>query len=729
MRLKYKRTIYESPQKNYYVASYEPVDQIMGLAKNEVVCVGAVLPLSFGIIYDVTGHWKSGKYGPQFEVTTFKEMIVPSRDGIVGYLSSGQIRGIGEKTANDIYDAFGDETLEILDTDIGRLKEIHGIGDKKLEKITESYLENRGARDIIAFLVPYGVTPRKAIKFFERFGAKTMTTVKEHPYRLTEIRGIGFKIADKIAIKVGFDPIGKERIEAGILFALSEAEKEGHVCLPNSNLQTAAIAILATDGFDILIPGLVTETITEMVADGRLVHYDGKYYLKENAISEARLAKNVKAHMKSGKVEPINNLDLRIERVERMIGFHMAPEQIQAIKTALSNTLTVVTGGPGTGKTAIQKAMLEIYASVNPNGKVVCCAPTGKAARRMTESTGHEATTIHKALGLCASDDGIFHGTRTLEGDFIIVDEISMLDNFLADALFRAFQPGAQVVLVGDVDQLPSVGAGCVLKDLIDSGAVPVVRLARVFRQKAGSRIALNASLMKQGNAKLEYSGEDGDFYFVSSPDPYESADIIADLYVKEVDRIGLDNVCYLTPLRGKSATCVNEMNPVIRDRINPPSQDKPEVKFGNKVFRKGDKITQMRNFEDVANGDIGYILNILRDEDGQIIVQIDFGDDRIKFYDMQNLEMIDLAYSLTIHKSQGSEYATTIINLQSLHYIMLNRPLIYTAITRGKKRVIIVGEKKALCMAIKKEATNERFTGLKTRLQPDKLSMLLDEE
>lgn len=725
MRLKFKRKIYESPRKDYFVAAYEPEDQIVGLKRNEVVCVGPVLPMSEGLLFEVEGRWKPGKYGPQFEVSNFKELIVPTREGIVGYLSSGQIRGIGEKTANDIYNAFGDRTLEILDTDIGRLKEIHGIGDKKLEKITESYLENRGARDIITYLVPYGVTPRKAIKFFERYGSKTMTTVKEHPYTLTEIRGIGFKIADKIALRVGFDPVGKERIEAGILFALSEAEKEGHTCLPKAILQTKAVEILQTNG---LAPEMVVTSIEEMEANGKLVLFDGKYYLKDCAVSEARLAKNVIKHMKSGSVPPIDNLDLRIERVERMIGFHMAPEQIQAIKTALSNTLTVVTGGPGTGKTAIQKAMLEIYASIRPTGKVICCAPTGKAARRMTESTGHFATTIHKALGLTASDDGIFQGSKSLDGDFIIVDEISMLDNFLADALFRAFKPGAQVVLVGDVDQLPSVGAGCVLKDLIDSGAVPVVRLARVFRQKAGSRIALNASLMKQGNCSLDYSGEDGDFVFVSSPDLNESAEIITDLYRKEVDRIGLDNVCFLTPLRGKSATCVNEMNPRIRDIINPPSPDKPEITFGTKVFRKGDKITQMRNFEDVANGDIGYIVNILKDEDGQTVVQLDFGDDRMKFYDLQNLEMIDLAYSLTVHKSQGSEYSTCIINLQSMHYIMLNRPLIYTAITRGKKRIILVGEKKALCMAIKKEATNERHTGLKTRLQPDKLSMLLDE-
>lgn len=725
MRLKYKRTIYESPQKNYFVAAYEPADQIIGLngPRDTVVCVGPILPLSGGILYDMDGRWKESKYGPQYEVSTYKEIVLPTKSGIIGYLASGQIRGIGEKTAKDIYDAFGDSTLDILDNDIGRLKEVHGIGEKKLEKITESYLANRSARDIIAYLLPYGVTPRKAIKFFERYGAKTMTTVTEHPYTLTEIKGIGFRIADKIALKIGIDRLSEERIGNGVLFALSEAEKSGNMCLPIERLKEETLEVLDTEG----ITGNMVETCIHKLVDvhKRLVLYDGKYFLRENAFSEARLAENILRHMHESKVEPINNLDLRIERVEKMIGFRLADEQIQAIKTALSNTLTVVTGGPGTGKTAIQKAMLEIYSSVYPNHEIVCCAPTGKASRRMTEATGHNATTIHKALGLCAGDDGVFVGSKQIEGNFIIVDEISMLDNFLADALFKAFRPDAQVVLVGDVDQLPSVGAGAVLKDLIASGVVPVVRLERVFRQKAGSTIAVNASLMRQGNCGLEYTKEDGDFAFVSSPDANESAEIISDLYVKEVQEIGLDNVCYLTPLRSKSPTCVNEMNDILRDRLNPPAPNKPEVHFGTRIFRKGDKITQMRNFDDVANGDIGFIVDILKDEDGQTVVRIDFGDDRIKVYDMQNMEMIDLAYALTIHKSQGSEYQTVIVNIQTLHYIMLNRPLIYTAITRGKKRVIIVGEKKALCMAIKKEATNDRFTGLKTRLMPSKLSFV----
>lgn len=719
MKAKFLFRIYpkqETPGVDYCVFVYEPQELIPGADGkflDKVTCTGMLLPTNQKVTYDFQGKWvKDPKYGLQYKVENFTEIVLPGRENIIGYLSSGQIKGIGEKTAVLIYDYFGDKTLDILDNDISRLKEIPGIGEKKLEKITESYLANRSARDIIAFLSPYGITPNKAIKFYKVYKDKTMTTVTEKPYTLCEIKGIGFKIADKIALNIGLDPMSLERRRQAVLFVLQDAQQSGHVCQKLDYILTKSLEVLATET---ITTSMIDEAIKSLFDDEMIVLYNKSYYLRRNAQVEQELAESILKQLKKDPKYRCINIPEEIEWEEREIGFQLAPEQKAAVIAGLTNSLTVVTGGPGVGKTAIQRVMLDIFHYQYSDADIVCCAPTGKAARRMTEATGYQATTIHKALGLMAGDDEEMKARKKLDGDLIIVDEISMLDVYLANQLFHSLRPGCHLILVGDPDQLPSVGPGAVLNDLLKSSVIPVVKLERVFRQKAGSTIAVNAKQIKYGNCKLEYN--DTDFQFIPAGDAATAAPIIVEQYKKAVDEVGLDNVYLLTPLRAKTETGVNNINPVIRDVINPKDPKKPEVVYGTKLFRQGDKVMQMKNFEDVSNGDQGYITRIGKNEDGDTMVIIDFGDNRVKVYDVSQLEMIELAYGLTVHKSQGSEAKTCIINLQMSQFVMLNKPLIYTAITRAKKTVIFVGEKKAITRSILTEELNKRCTNLAQRL------------
>ena len=409
-----------------------------------------------------------------------------------------------------------------------------------------------------------------------------------------------------------------------------------------------------------------------------------------------------------------DNLDAELDKEEKLLKIRFAPEQREAVKTALTNGISIITGGPGTGKTSIQRAILDIYSHNNPKNIICCCAPTGRAARRMEESTGYDSSTVHKALCLMAGEDGEYGSPENIDADLVLIDETSMLDIYLSGNLFSALKPGTQVIFVGDADQLPSVGPGAVLNEMIGCGRIPTVRLEKVFRQSAGSRIATNAKLIKQNNVGLEYGD---DFQFIDSSDIAVSADLIARMYVEEVDKYGVDNVALLTPFRQRTETGANALNEKIRDIINPSSPDKPEITHGKRLFRKGDKVMQIKNRDDVNNGDIGYIVRI-ESCAGDKTAYIDFGDGRVKEYDSTELDLIDLGYASTIHKAQGAEYKSVIINLQKAHYVMLTRPLVYTAVTRGKERVIFVGDRKALCTAIKRTDTEKRGTRLAKRIR-----------
>ena len=714
-RLIYPHNVKEVDADSYMIAVYRPCENIKdsaGSTITQVKAVGYCLPVSGSLRYDMLGHWsRNPKFGVQFEVESYSEVIAPTREGIIAYLSSGQIKGIGPKVAEKIYAAFGKQSLEVLDKEPEKLLSISGISEGKLKKICDSYLVNRGARDVVAFLSPHGITPNRAVRLYKEYGGKTMDIVKNHPYRLCEMAGIGFKTADHIAMGMGFDRLSTERVDEGLLYTLADAEGRGHLCMEKHAFVEACLKILDTPA---LTAEMVANRAARLVFGGKLVSYQGSVYRARTAHAEEQLAASIHQQMRHRKAHSYSNLDAAIDAEEQELKMKFAPEQREAVKMALTEGLSIITGGPGTGKTLIQKAILDIYRKNHPRKEICCCAPTGRAARRMEQATGVPASTVHKALGLMADEDGEYDGPEALSADMVLVDEISMLDIYLAGYLFDAVKYGAQMVLIGDADQLPSVGPGAVLSEMIASGCIPVMRLDKVFRQDAGSRIAANAKLIRHGDAGLEYGS---DFQFISSPRLEESAELIVDLYLQEAGKYGVDNVALLTPYRQKTETGVNALNERLREKINPAEPGKPEVVFRNRKFRCGDKVMQVKNRDDVNNGDIGYIRKIVRSGD-DTTVHIDFGDGRVKEYDSGELDMLDLGYASTIHKSHGSEYQSVIINLQCAHYIMLTRPLIYTAVTRGKKRVTIVGEKKALGISIKKTDTEKRGTCLARRLQ-----------
>lgn len=714
-RLIYPQDVRAVAPDSYMVVVYNPCETLRDSDGNEVSQIKAVgygLPVSDKLRYEMQGHWsKNSKHGLQFEVDTYDEVIIPTKEGIIAYLSSGQIKGIGPKMAAHIYDTFGNMALEVLDKEPEKLLSISGISKNKLKKIRDSYLANRAARDVVAFLTPHGITANRAVKLYREYGDQTMDIVKNHPYRLCELAGIGFATADRIAMSMGFNPISPERVDEGLLYTLIDAEGRGHLCMEKHDFIKAALKLLNTPG---LTTDMLANRAVRLIADGRLVTYSGYVYRRRTADAEERLATLIHEQLIRKPLYTCSSLDAAVNAEEAKLGFSLATEQREAVKTALSQGLSIITGGPGTGKTAIQKVILEIYRKQHPKNEICCCAPTGRAARRMEQSTGHPSSTIHKALGLMANEDGEYGEPIQLTADLVVVDEVSMLDQFLAVRLFTALKKGCQVVLIGDVDQLPSVGPGAVLSEMIVSGCVPVIRLDQVFRQDAGSRIAINAKLMRHGNLSLEF-GED--FQFVDSPDMSRSAKELCRLYMQEAAKYGVDNVALLTPYRQKTETGVNALNVQLRDLVNPASSSKPEVTRGTRVFRQGDKVMQVKNCEDINNGDIGYITHI--DKSGtEVTMQVDFGDGRIKEYEQSDLDLLDLGYASTVHKSQGAEYRSVIMNLQCAHYIMLTRPLVYTAITRGKSRVTIVGERKALCMAIKRTDAEKRGTCLATRIQ-----------
>ena len=654
---------------------------------------------------------KNPKHGVQFEVENYDEVITPTKEGIIAYLSSGQIKGIGPKMAEKIYDAFGLTALDVLDKEPERLLAISGISAAKLKKICDSYLANRGARDVVAFLTPHGITPNRAVKLYKEYGDRAMDIVKNHPYQLCEIAGIGFKTADRIAMSMGFDQLSVERVDEGILYALTDAEGKGHLCMEKHAFIKACLKVLDTPQ---LTEEMVANRAARLVYSGKLVSYQGNVYRSKTAYAESNLAELLSRQLRSARSHSYGDLDAALDAEELRMKVKFAPEQREAVKMALTQGVSVITGGPGTGKSMILRAILDIYRRQNPGKEICLCAPTGRAARRMEQATGLAASTVHKALGLLAGEDGDYGEPQALDADIILVDEVSMMDIYLAGRLLEAVKSRAQVVLIGDSDQLPSVGPGAVLSEMIASERIPVVRLDKVFRQNDGSRIAVNAKLIRHGNLSLEYGN---DFRFVDSANLSDSASRIAELYMQEVARYGVDNVAMLSPYRQKTETGVNALNEMLRELVNPPDEGKPEVVCGKRKFRVGDKVMQVKNFEDVSNGDIGYIRNIFKFGD-ETTVCVDFGDGRNMEYDSSELDMLDLGYASTIHKAQGAEYQSVIINLQCAHHIMLTRPLIYTAITRGKDRVIIVGERRALCISIKKTDIEKRGTCLAHRLQ-----------
>ena len=438
---------------SFMIALYRPCEKLKDSSGNtitQIKAVGYCLPTAGNMRYEMRGHWrKDPKYGIQYDVEGYEEQIIPTREGIIAYLSSGQIKGIGPKMAERIYDAFGNMALEVLDKKPEKLLTISGISQNKLKKICDSYLANRGARDVVAFLSPHGITPNRAVKLYKEYGEQTMDIVKNHPYKLCEMVGVGFKTADKIAMSMGIDRLSPERVDEGILYTLTDAEGYGNLCMERDGFIAACQKTLETPE---LTDQMIAARANRLILDGRMRTYESCVYREKTAKAEEKLANLIRYQIRHQNPCTYGDLDHELDREESRLKVRLAPEQRQAIKTALTSGLCIITGGPGTGKTMLQKALLGIYSRNHPSKEIVCCAPTGRAARRMEQSTGFPASTVHKALGLIAGEDGEYGDPETLDADLILVDEVSMLDIYLAGDLFDSVKPGSQLILIGDAD-------------------------------------------------------------------------------------------------------------------------------------------------------------------------------------------------------------------------------------------------------------------------------------
>ena len=711
----YPKSVEDAQNGSYTVALYVPCETVLdgqGNKLSSITVVGHYLPIMERMKVDMTGRWKKdAKYGLQFMMESYEDVIEPGKKGIVTYLASGLIRGIGKKLAERIYNTFGDDTLEVLDNDPDRIREVPGISSKLCEQIRDSYMETRSARRIITLLAPLDINAGQAVRLQKDLGIRAEELLKERPYEVFERGLLSFDAADRLAERQGIPRTAPERVAAGLLHTLEVAEQKGHLCLNKEHFVQQALELLRTPGLNRMT---VANVAFEMLKADRLALYQSHVYRPVMAKAEDGVAQCVREMLQRSSLPYIGDLDDEIDQQQEELGFTLVEEQRQAVKTALASPICIISGGPGTGKTSIQRVFLNIYRKAFPDADIICCAPTGRAARRLEQSSGLPACTVHKALNLTAGDTNTLTMPEQVDADLVLVDEISMLDMAMTWYLFHALPPMCRLVLVGDADQLPSVGPGAVLSELLRCGRIPMVMLDKVFRQSEGSMIAENARHIRHGDTDLQF---DGDFQFWGSADIRQSAEWLERLYMQEVRRYGVDNVALLTPFRAKTETGVRSMNERLRTLVNPPGVNKPELSLGQRIFRLGDKVMQTKNREEVSNGDIGYIRKIERDDDG-FLVEVDFHDDRIVAYeDNESLSHLDLAYATTIHKSQGGQYDSVLLSIQNCHGRMLKRPLVYTGLTRARCRAQIVGDWQAVIRAIQTTDTERRNTLLAARI------------
>ena len=714
-RLIYPKSVEDAQNGSYTVALYVPCETVLdgqGNKLSSITVVGHYLPIMERMKVDMTGRWKKdAKYGLQFMMESYEDIIEPGKKGIVTYLASGLIRGIGKKLAERIYNTFGDDTLEVLDNDPDRIREVPGISSKRCEQLRDSYMETRSARRIITLLAPLDINAGQAVRLQKDLGIRAEELLKERPYEVFERGLLSFDAADRLAERQGIPRTAPERVAAGLLHTLEVAEQKGHLCLNKEHFVQQALELLRTPGLNRMT---VANAAFEMLKADRLALYQSHVYRPVMAKAEDGVAQCVREMLQRSSLPYIGDLDDEIDQQQEELGFTLAEEQRQAVKTALASPICIISGGPGTGKTSIQRVFLNIYQKAFPDADIICCAPTGRAARRLEQSSGLPACTVHKALNLTAGDTNTLTMPEQVDADLVLVDEISMLDMAMTWYLFHALPPMCRLVLVGDADQLPSVGPGAVLSELLRCGRIPMVMLDKVFRQSEGSMIAENARHIRHGDTDLQF---DGDFQFLGSADIQQSAEWLERLYMQEVRRYGVDNVALLTPFRAKTETGVRSMNERLRTLVNPPGANKPELSLGQRIFRFGDKVMQTKNREEVSNGDIGYIRKIERDDDG-FLVEVDFHDDRIVAYeDNESLSHLDLAYATTIYKSQGGQYDSVLLSIQNCHGRMLKRPLVYTGLTRARCRAQIVGDWQAVIRAIQTTDTERRNTLLAARI------------
>ena len=726
MRCTWHSTVFQSKENGFTICRYVTEEPSIPAAarskfstagRTMITAKGYNLPTTDAVDFELTGQWEDSKYGLQLSVESFQEVVPPTREGIIGYLSSGLIKGIGPKTAAAIYKAFGLQTMEVLENRPSELLNIRGISPQKLETIQASFLESRALRDIVARLSPYGISVKKVAKVLEAFGGNTMDILQNQPFRLCEIKGFGFKIVDAIARAVRCSPSDPLRIGGGLCYLLDEAEQAGHLFLPYRELLQKAHQLL-NDGFSqevVSLPALEAR-LDRLLAEKRLACDIQRVYQPELRRAEADVAHRVLQML----TEPIDfkaDIEAELARSQSSLGLTLSQRQAEAVRMWAKSPLSIITGGPDTGKTTTLRVILDIYKRIKPKGEILLAAPTGRASRRMVESTGHpSASTLHSALGLAADEgNGYFGGDVSLEADLVIVDEVSMIDMRLAAELFRGIEAGTQLLLVGDPDQLPSVGPGNVLRELLRCNLIPTTHLDIAYRQKEASRIALNAHAINEGRKDaLEYGD---DFLFLSAGQAAEAAQLVLNTYQEAISRQNLLDVQILAPFRSRGECSVKRLNEEIQKLINPPDPHKKEIKYGAQVFRELDKVIQTKNREAVSNGDVGLIVSITQDEEEGSILRVLFSDERAVDYTTEELSQLELAYATTIHKSQGSEYHTVIIPILKDQYIMLRRNLIYTAVSRAKRQVVLVGQKQALYIAIERNDIDQRNTLLADRI------------
>ena len=713
-----ERITYSNEENGYSVLKLKVYGQ-----KDLVCAVGNIMAPTPGEILELQGEWSSHpRYGEQFKITRYRTEVPATVYGIQKYLGSGLIKGIGPVMAKRIVSKFGESTLDLIENDVDRLSEVAGIGKKRISMIRTAWEEQKEIREVMLFLQTHGVSSGYATKIFKQYGEKSISVVQENPYRLaTDIFGIGFITADRIAEKLGFQKDCDIRAEAGLLYILQQTADQGHVYFPYEPLIEKCSEMLEINR------ELITKAISDNVLKNRIVIEDlndfgqdllenhKAVFLKKFHVSETGIAARIKKLMQSPRT--LRNIDVSkaVTWVQERLSIQLAREQVHAIEQAAQNKLLVITGGPGTGKTTLINAILKIFTPLK--AQIQLAAPTGRAAKRMSEATGFESKTIHRLLEYSMKKGGFQKDHKhPLECDLIIVDEASMIDTILMHHLLKAIPAGAIVIFVGDIHQLPSVGAGNVLKDMIKSRKIPVVTLQKIFRQASESHIIVNAHRINAGKMPLlQPSDGPGDFYFIQKEDPEQVLDLILDLVGKRIpEHFGFDpmeDIQVLTPMH-RGIVGAGNLNLALQNRLNPRGQ---AIERGQRTFRIGDKVMQIRNNYDkeVFNGDMGYVIRI-NPEMREVIISF---DDREIPYDYGDLDEVNLAYAVSVHKSQGSEYRTVVIPILIQHYMLLQRNLIYTAVTRGKKLVILVGTKKALAIGVRNDKTLKRYTLLEKRL------------
>ena len=723
MLCRFDRAIFQSDN-GYCVFSYSTQDESVPKEarknsffsddKIHFTAVGYHLVSTNVVEVELDGTWEQSKHGLQLSVTTCKQIVPTDQAGVLAYLSSGIIKGVGPEIAKAIVAKFGDKTMEILDQNPQQLLSIRGIAKTKLKTIVASYEETKALSDLMIYLAPFGVSMKKAAMIKEEFGDQSLQIVKTDPFQLCRIKGFGFMTVDSIARKTKVSLKHPMRYAGAINYVLDEARVSGHLFLSVDETVGRCYDLLNSDcEAEVVSEGEIRQAISNERLESRIYVEGTRVYLSYERMCEVKAAKRIVSMILQEDFEEIYDLDEKIDQAEQTLKQKLAPSQRKAVKLCLSHPISIMTGGPGSGKTTTLRFILDIYKKEYPSNEILLAAPTGRASRRMAEQTGMFASTLHSALGLITDEESPLNDTELLPADLIVVDEFSMVDMRLAYILLERIKPGAQLLIVGDADQLPSVGAGNVLREMIRSEKVPTAVLDTIFRQASNSRIIVNAHAINHNDTHLQYGD---DFQMLEVQNAEDAAQLVVKNYLQEVSQHGLENVQILSPFRKRGAVASNALNETIRDLVNPASKRKMELKCGSRVFRVGDRIMQTANRNGVSNGDVGLITGMVKVDD-EVFVDIRLLDGRELRYSKDMMEDVEFSYCLTIHKSQGQEYPVIIVPLLKEHYIMLRRNLLYTAVTRAKAKVILIGQRQAVYIAIHKCDVGQRNTVLADRI------------